>query len=351
MEPLKVALVGAGAVAAEAHLPVLAELEDARAVALVDRDEDRARALATRFSVDRHGTDLDAVLAEAQPDVVHVLTPPESHRELACRCLEAGAHVLIEKPFAYTTAEADAVIETAKATGRRFSVVHNELYFEPVFELHRRVRAGEIGTLCSVDFVSGRRNQAFVPDRWYFTTRGGRLGETLPHALYQLIEFFDDLEVQHVQTARLGHCIPPSGVDSEAVDLDELRVSLASRGSGATAHIHYSLNSELPTALLASGTKGTLVAHPFRDVSPWTFDRIGLRDLVKTLPQWQDAALRKLRLRRETPRQKLRSSPHFLQIREFLAAVRSGAEFGVTASKARETVRLWQDVVDRYAGA
>ncbi|MBK8011820.1 MAG: Gfo/Idh/MocA family oxidoreductase [Deltaproteobacteria bacterium] len=350
MTKLRTALIGCGAVARDEHLPALADMDDVEVVALCDRDAARAQSLASRHRVPRTFTSLETLLQETRPDLVHVLTPPESHKDVAISALEAGAHVLIEKPFTYDVSDADAVVATAERCGRKLTVVHNDLFHHGIREMKDRIEAGAVGQVCRVMFMSGRRDQTFIPDRWYFSTYGGRLGETLPHALYQLVEFFDDLEVKYVAVRKLGQVIPPPGVDATSILADELVVELWSQGRSASAHITYSMNFELPPALIVAGTAGSLFVHPDTGASAISNDPPGLRDMLKTLPAWGDAVRRRVQARTEKPEDRIRASTHYRQIREFVTSILAGTPYSVTPRKAREVVRLWADVVMRYAG-
>src|SRR6516165_2615456 len=97
--PLHVGFLGAGFIA-EWHAQALRTVRNAKLVAVCDRDAGRAQAFAARFSRVRVYTSLSTMLAEAQLDAVHVLLPPDLHAEAACEIIDAGFHVLLEKPMA-----------------------------------------------------------------------------------------------------------------------------------------------------------------------------------------------------------------------------------------------------------
>lgn len=347
---LRVALVGCGAVARDVHLPTLEDLKGVDVVGLCDVEPERAGALAQRYGV-KSFRDPASMLKSLQPDAVHVLTRPESHAELAIQALDAGAHVLVEKPFVYTPVEAERVIETARRCGRRVSVVHNYLHHPSVEDLVQRVGAGEVGEVCSVHFLHGRRDQRYVPDPWYFTTRGGRLGETLPHALYLLASLVPDLEVRYVEASRLGHVQLPDHVSRDDAGPDELRVELSGRG-GAHASILYSLNATIAQSLIVAGTKATLQAiiGVGPTVSRWSAKGPDSQELAAMARRWLVSRLERRLRRRTTPRSAL-DSPHVRQIRAFVTSLREGGDPPVTESQALEVVRLWDAVVSRYDGA
>ena len=122
--PLRVAVVGTGALGRH-HVRILAELAEAELVGIVDLDVDRARQLA-----DEHGTVALASATElpGMVDAVVVAVPTVDHRAVAEPLLEAGLHVLVEKPIAPSLEEADALVAAAAAAGRILAVGHVEFY-------------------------------------------------------------------------------------------------------------------------------------------------------------------------------------------------------------------------------
>ncbi len=269
MKQFNCGIIGCGAVAHNVYVPIFQLLETATLKAVCDRNQERAEKLVKQKNINIYN-DLTTLLTAENLDVVIILTPPEFHCVMACQAMDAGCDVLIEKPFTYSLAEADQVIAKQQETGRRFSVIHNELFKPTVTELKTRVMSGEIGKICSVRFFSGRRNQTFIPEPWYFQTYGGRVGETLPHALYQLIEYFDDLVVEYVRARKLGHCIIPDVAKSVDVKYDELFVEFSSPTSNAIASLSYSFNSNQDLSLVVAGTEGTLLAYLSGKIVKWS---------------------------------------------------------------------------------
>src|SRR5262252_4267711 len=125
----RVGVVGAGYVA-NLHLRALKDLPFVEVVGITDLNQERAQQLATRFRIPRHFQQLSN-LAEVHPDVIHVLTPPASHRVLTLQALSMGCHVLVEKPMAESAEECDEMIARAREAGRVLSVNHSAR-FDPV---------------------------------------------------------------------------------------------------------------------------------------------------------------------------------------------------------------------------
>lgn len=130
--PFRVALVGLGYAATHLHLPALAGVPEARVVGGCDLDPARRESVVKTWRIPTFD-DVDALLSEVRPEVVVVGTPPRLHAELCQRALAAGAHVICEKPFVSSVAEADKVIAAARAADRRVAVNH-EYRQMPIFQ-------------------------------------------------------------------------------------------------------------------------------------------------------------------------------------------------------------------------
>src|SRR5713101_9277363 len=115
---LKVALVGCGKIA-DVHASQILRIKGCEIVGVCDREPLMARQLYERYPVKRYFGDLQALLSDARPDVVHITTPPDSHFEIARICLEWGCHVYVEKPFTLDEAQARRLIALADERGRK----------------------------------------------------------------------------------------------------------------------------------------------------------------------------------------------------------------------------------------
>jgi hypothetical protein len=124
--PVRVALIGAGFIA-DFHLDVLRELPGVQALALVDTDVERARALAEKHGVP-HVLDELSRLPELGIEVAHVLVPPDLHAKLVQQLLELGIGVFVEKPFVLSSAEARLLSALAARNGLPLGVNHNNIF-------------------------------------------------------------------------------------------------------------------------------------------------------------------------------------------------------------------------------
>jgi predicted dehydrogenase len=205
--PIRVALLGCGRIA-HVHCSYLRQLAQVEFVGACDSNRAARQTFTARWQTPTYA-DADELLAAAQPDVVHVLTPPATHASLAIALLEAGVHVLVEKPMALTVAEADAMCAAAARTGKYLTVDHNR-WFDPVMQQARALLAsGALGALVGVDVFQGAAvGEADLPPaqhgHWKASLPGGILYDLAPHPAYLLHGFVGAIGDVHVVTRSDG---------------------------------------------------------------------------------------------------------------------------------------------------
>jgi predicted dehydrogenase len=143
----RIAVVGFGYWGAK-HVRVLSSTPGV-AVSVVDADEDRLAEAESRYPAARLATDLTDVLDDVH--AVVIATPPHSHFPLARRALEAGRHVLVEKPLTTSVEDGEELVATAARHGVRLMVGHTFEYNPAVWKLRDLVRSGSLGRILSVD--------------------------------------------------------------------------------------------------------------------------------------------------------------------------------------------------------
>src|SRR5437016_5498457 len=141
---LKVALIGCGKIADE-HAALLQTVPGCRLVAACDSEPLMAQQLSERFGVAQVFSDLEEMLRVADPDVVHVTTPPQSHFALARQCLENDCHVYVEKPFTMCGAEARELIAIANEKGRKIIAGHDDQFSHVSRRMRSLVHSGFLG--------------------------------------------------------------------------------------------------------------------------------------------------------------------------------------------------------------
>jgi predicted dehydrogenase/nucleoside-diphosphate-sugar epimerase len=251
--PVRVGLVGAGYVS-EFHVRALRRLPQVRIVGITDLREARARAVGEQFGLAVHPS--LAAMAAAGLDVVHVLTPPESHTAVALEALAHGCHVLVEKPLATTVEDCDRLAAESAARGRHVCVSHSMLA-DPVFvKVLQAVRDGAVGDILTVDIL---RSSIFPPYHGgplppQYGAGGYPFRDLGVHALYMMRELLGPIE--HV-TAEFSSAGARSSDPN--IHFDEWRALVRARkGSG---HVQLSWNVRpLQHLIIVQGTRGTLRA-------------------------------------------------------------------------------------------
>jgi len=147
---LRIAVVGTGAIAQMAHLPVLRKMRGVNVVALCDIDRAKARSLADRFEIPDVYVDLEDLFDAGELDAVIISTPSHLHQPYTLEALAAGVDVLCERPLALTTRGVQVILEEAELTGRKVEVANNHRFRSDVQALDRFLRGGELGTLTGV---------------------------------------------------------------------------------------------------------------------------------------------------------------------------------------------------------
>jgi predicted dehydrogenase len=184
---------------------------------------------------------LDELLA-ATPDLVAIATPVASHYELARRCLEAGSHVLVEKPLTATVRESESLLALAEKVGRKVFVDHTFLFTGAVEEMKRQMDSRNLGDLLYVDSV--RINLGlFQPDV-------DVIWDLAPH----------DLSILQYLVGRLPNTVAAIGTSHNprgTVDVAYLHLDY---GGALTAHLHLSWLSPVKVRrMFFAGTKQSLI--------------------------------------------------------------------------------------------
>jgi len=242
----KVAFLGAGAIAAT-HLAAIAQIPGVQLVGICDLDQKKAKELAAQTGISAVFTDLAAMLATAKPDIVHILLPPTAHAATAERCLRAGCHVFVEKPFCVTVEQCQQLERVAAESGRSIGVNHNLTFMPAMASLIEVLRSGRLGAIehVSVHYTLPFPGLgSFTPPGWMFSAPGLLMLELGPHPVSVLCRLLGKaLEVKAVATSPVTL---PNGVvlhRSWSAVLEHERgtssmyLSLGSDNYGASVHI------------------------------------------------------------------------------------------------------------------
>lgn len=143
----RVGVIGCGGIANGKHLPALSRQDKVQVVAFCDIIKERAEAAAELYGGADAAvyTDYQELLKDASIDIVHVLTPNDAHAEISIAALEAGKHVMCEKPMAKTAADAKRMAEAARRTGKKLTIGYDNRFRQDSQYLKKVCEAGELG--------------------------------------------------------------------------------------------------------------------------------------------------------------------------------------------------------------
>lgn len=249
--PLGVAFIGGGFMA-DVHSRA-ARAAGARIVGVTSSSPARSAAAADRIGADVAFDDVDALLADPAIDVVHVVTPNATHHDLTARVLDAGKHVVCEKPLATTVADAVDLEQRATAAGVVATVPFVYRFHPMVREARARVAAGQVGQLFS---VQGAYLQDWLlaadDDNWRVSTEAGgasRAFADIGSHLCDLLEFVTGDRLARVQA--LTNTVFAERASTGPVHTEDL--------AGVLAQTHRGAVVSLLVSQVAPGRKNGLV--------------------------------------------------------------------------------------------
>lgn len=206
---LRIGIIGAGNIFERGYAPALEATDSVRVTAVHDLDAGRAVAAATRFAGAEPVATADVLLGRDDVDAVLVLTPSHTHADIAIAALEAGRHVLCEKPMARSGADARRMAAAAARTGRRLMIGHTRRFDDRWTAIHDQVRAGRIGEPVYV-FRSEHAHNGSAPGSWVWRDEqsGGVLWDVGIHVAELFHWFMAD--VPRTAFTKLVHGRPES---------------------------------------------------------------------------------------------------------------------------------------------
>ncbi len=253
--PLKLAVIGCGRIAPRhgQAIDTIRESHQVEIAAACDVIEARAHHFAETFGGDAY-TDYRAVLDRPDIDIVTVCVPSGLHAQIGIDAAKAGKHVLVEKPIALTTADADALINACDAEGVTLGVVLQNRFNPPMRDLRALVDSGDLGKIVLGGItVRWYRPQEYYEDGWHGTWAmdGGALMNQSIHHIDALQWLMGDVESVFAYTGTLVH----------TMEAEDVGVAVVKFKSGALATIEgstvtYPENLEASIALF--GEKGSV---------------------------------------------------------------------------------------------
>lgn len=215
--PIKVGVIGLGAIAQMAHLPVLSKMRGVQIGALCDNDGAKARSLAQRFGANNYCTDIEELLDIPELDAVVVATPNHLHEIHALSALKSGLHVMCERPFALGARGVERIITAAEKYKRIAMVANNSRFRHDAQTLNSFLRGGELGKVRAVRVGAYRRPSAMAPWRLRRAESGGGALLELGLPLLDLAGWLTDAPrvtrvVAHMERGRGSNSVEESAI-------------------------------------------------------------------------------------------------------------------------------------------
>jgi predicted dehydrogenase len=267
--PLGCAIVGCGMIA-RFHARALADVPGTKLVALMDSIPGKAAAMAQEVGLDSSAaaTELSAILARPDVDVVIVSTPSGAHLESAVAAANAGKHVVVEKPMEITTERCDRIIETCDRNGVKLCTIFPSRFGDANRALHDAVSAGRFGRLTLGETTcKWWRSQAYYDTGGWKGTKaldgGGALMNQAIHNVDLLLWMMGSVKQVFGFADRLAH---------ERIEVEDTAVACLRFANGALGVIQAttSVHPGLPKTIAVHGDRGTVVIEQ-EDVLRWDF--------------------------------------------------------------------------------
>lgn len=341
-QPLRVAIVGPGKVG-HLHAKAVLQTPQTQLVAVYGRNAEKTAAFAQPYGIVPY-TDMAQMVNQASVDICVVTTPHPAHGQPAIAALEAGAHVLVEKPLAASLADCDAMLAAARKAGKQLAVVSQRRFYEPCMRIRRAIDAGKIGTpaLGTVMMLGWRDEAYYRSDPWrgkWLEEGGGVLVNQAPHQLDLLLWYMGEVEEVYGLWRNINH--PYIEVEDTAVailkfkngGIGNLVVSNSQNpGLYGKVHIHGSNGASVGVqtdggSMFIAG-RSSITEPPYNDV--WSVP--GEAALIDTFKA-EDAA----------HFEQIDATTHYFgqQLGEFADAIRQNRPALVTGEDGRRVVELF----------
>lgn len=349
---LRVAIIGCGKIA-DQHVDAIRRIPQTEVVAVCDRELLMAEQLAERRRVPFSSADVGLMLNATRPDVVHVTTPPQSHYDLAERCLRLGCHVYVEKPFTVDTREAAQLIQRATDRGLKLTAGHNLQYTWEAIEARQLVKDGFLGgppvhieSYFTYNLSDASYAQALLgeKDHWVRRLPGKLLHNIISHGIARIAEY---LVTENPLVRAFGTTSPLLRGVGEHNIVDELRVHVSDRANMTGCFVFSTQLSPPLNGVRLYGAQNSLVVDNVHRTLT-TLRRRGYKSFLNYFIPPLESARESIRSSRKNLGRFLRSDFHDDSglknlIEAFYAAVRGESTLPISHREILLTSRIMDD--------
>lgn len=325
---LRFAIMGCGKIAQRhaMHISNKAVLQS-----VCDIDIDAAHQLAQQYNVPSY-TDIAVMLQQEKPDVVVVCTPNGLHAAHTIQALQAGCHVLCEKPMAIHPDDCRRMIDASVQAGKKILVVKQNRYNPPVVAIKKLLDEGRLGKIYNIQLnCFWNRDADYYAGSWKGTKTldGGTLYTQFSHFIDLMIWMFGQAEVIHAETRNLGH--------KDIIEFEDTGMAILRFQSGMLGNVHYTVNSthkNMEGSLTIFGEKGTvkiggeyLNVLEYQQIDGYLVPDLPTGNLANNYGKYTGSM-----------------SNHGLVYDNFIAVLEKNAAMNINADEAMQTVVLISDL-------
>lgn len=243
---MKIGIVGCG-LNSDYHINFAKAYPGLEIAGIVDKNQKQARECAAKHGIKNVYSSIGELVANAKPEVIHILTPPKTHVQLAKEAIGLGCHVLLEKPMTLNYNDAVELFELAEKKGVKLCTMHNHMFDPCMANADKLVKDGSLGQVMNVESYYGlnTRIPAFrdypEPNKlpWLYDLPGGVYQDFLPHPLYVLLEYTGKPKEIKVMSKAYG-TLPQNLPDEIRVLVDgEKAFGTMTFSFAAKPHLHF----------------------------------------------------------------------------------------------------------------
>ncbi len=322
---IRFGIVGCGMIA-HTHAKAIHTIPGTALVGVCDRDEGRSRQFGAMYGAASYPT-LSDMLHTGEIDAVCICTPSGAHMTDALQVMEAGCHVLIEKPMALTPADCDRLLTARDKYGITAGVMSQIRYARDTGRVRNLVQSGALGKIVTAELSMKyhRSPDYYAASPWrgtYAHDGGGALMNQGIHGIDMLLHIMGNVTQVYGLTRTLAH----------QIETEDTAAAVLAFASGAIGTLQgtTSVCPGYPRTLTISGTKGTV---------GMTEDRITLWDIPDMVPPEDLHAAETIATGARNPGE-IGIEGHAAQIGDFVSAIRLGQEPAVGLADGKRTVEL-----------
>jgi UDP-N-acetyl-2-amino-2-deoxyglucuronate dehydrogenase len=282
MQKITFGIIGCGRIAQRhaEHISTMAQLS-----AVCDTKPARAKDLSTKYSCNAYGNIDELLSVEKNIDVISICTPNAFHAEHTIKALNAGKHVLCEKPMAITVGDCRKMIEAAEKANKNLFIVKQNRFNPPIVEMKKAIDQGKLGKIYSVQLnCFWNRN-----DRYYEESDWKGKKALDGGTLYTQFSHFIDLLYWMVGEVASVQAITKNFAHPETVQFEDTGVVLLRFQNGAIGTVNYTVNSfkkNMEGSITLFGEKGTIkVGGQYLNVLEYqSIDGYEIKDVPQSAP-------------------------------------------------------------------